>query len=349
MHRKSVLICVFLILVFVFTFIGCSFPSSGSPSGKTTTDSASGTEKKGSASGTGKKADSASQAGKKEDGGQTETASAGSKRDTVRQCLVPEASGEVTYGNDGVSIDASNTAEGYVMVCYQGGASKVKLQVTTPDAVTYTYTMSGGSYETFPLSEGDGSYKLDVLENVQDDMYALLFSQDIQVKTADEFRPFLYPNQYAWFTQEDKAVAYGVELSEEASGDLDYVERVYLYVTGNITYDEELAATVKSGYLPDVDRTLQTKKGICFDYAALMAALLRSQGIPTKLQIGYSGDAYHAWISVYLTETGWVDGIIEFDGRNWSLMDPTLAASNSRSSLKKYIGDGNNYTVKYSY
>ena len=80
-----------------------------------------------------------------------------------------------------------------------------------------------------------------------------------------------------------------------------------------------------------------------------MAALLRSQGIPTKLQIGYSGDAYHAWISVYLTEIGWVDDIIEFDGKSWSLMDPTLAAGNSRSSIKKYIGDGDNYTVKYSY
>lgn len=44
-----------------------------------------------------------------------------------------------------------------------------------------------------------------------------------------------------------------------------------------------------------------------------------------------------------------MDSIIEFDGKHWSLMDPTLAAGNSRSSLKKYIGDGKNYTVKYSY
>ena len=70
---------------------------------------------------------------------------------------------------------------------------------------------------------------------------------------------------------------------------------------------------------------------------------------PTKLEVGYSGEAYHAWISVYLHEVGWVDNIIEFDGKDWSLMDPTLAASNSASSVKKYIGDGSNYTVKYSY
>ena len=94
---------------------------------------------------------------------------------------------------------------------------------------------------------------------------------------------------------------------------------------------------------------MQTRKGICFDYASLMSALLRSQGIPTKLVVGYSGTAYHAWISVYLDEAGWVDNIIEFDGKDWSLMDPTLAANNDEDSVKKYVGDGSNYIVKYSY
>lgn len=80
-----------------------------------------------------------------------------------------------------------------------------------------------------------------------------------------------------------------------------------------------------------------------------MAAMLRSQSIPTKLVIGYSGNAYHAWTSVYVAEIGWIDNVIEFDGTNWSLIDPTLAANNSAASVKKYIGDGSNYTVKYSY
>ena len=102
-------------------------------------------------------------------------------------------------------------------------------------------------------------------------------------------------------------------------------------------------------YIPDIDATMQTRKGICFDYASLMSALLRSQGIPTKLVVGYSGTAYHAWISVYLDEAGWVDNIIEFDGKDWSLMDPTLAANNDEDSVKKYVGDGSNYIVKYSY
>ena len=102
-------------------------------------------------------------------------------------------------------------------------------------------------------------------------------------------------------------------------------------------------------YLPDIDETLSTKKGICFDYASLMSAMLRSQRIPTKLDVGYSGEVYHAWISCYVDEVGWVDGISKFDGRHWSLMDPTLAASNSATNVKKYVGDGSNYTTKYTY
>ena len=259
MHRKLP-ICVFLIFAFVFAFIGCSFQSSGSPSGKDAGEEAADTKEASSGIG------NAKAAGKKAEAG---------GRATVQTCLVPEASGDVTYGDDTVSIDASHTDEGYVMIRYQGGASKVKVQITVPDSTTYTYTLAGSSYETFPLSEGDGSYKVDVLEHVQDDMYALAFSQEMQVELADEFRPFLYPNQYAWFTRDDETVACGIRLSGESADDLDYVERVYLYIIENITYDEELAATVTGGYLPDVDRTLQTKKGICFDYASLMAAMLR--------------------------------------------------------------------------
>ena len=81
-----------------------------------------------------------------------------------------------------------------------------------------------------------------------------------------------------------------------------------------------------------------------------MTAMLRSQNIPTKLVTGYTGSAYHAWISTYTKETGWVEGVIFFDGVSWKLMDPTFASSsNSSDAIMKYIGDGKNYTVKYLY
>ena len=80
-----------------------------------------------------------------------------------------------------------------------------------------------------------------------------------------------------------------------------------------------------------------------------MTAMLRSQQIPTKLEVGYAGEVYHAWISCYVDEIGWVDNIIEFNGETWSLMDPTLAANNNSSAVQEYIGDGSKYVVKYTY
>ena len=235
------------------------------------------------------------------------------------------------------------------MVRYTGPADKSRLQMTAPDGTLYSYFLKPGDYQTFPLSGGSGSYHLEIYEHAYDNKYALAFPRDLEVSLQDEFKPFLYPNQYCWYTADSEAVKYGMELSDASTSDLNYVEQVYDYVTGTISYDEELAKNIPTDYIPDIDAVMASKKGICFDYASLMAAMLRSQGIPTKLEVGYSGQAYHAWISVYLQETGWVDGIISFDGKDWTLMDPTLAAGNDRASVKKYIGDGSHYTVKYTY
>ena len=274
--------------------------------------------------------------------------SSGQKRADAYASLVPTASGETCYGDDSVSIDASNISDGYVMVRYTGRSEKAKAQITIPDGTVYTYTIKGSDYNTFPLTGGNGDYTLKVYEWVVDNSYALAFSKDLSVSLSDEFKPFLYPNQYVWFTGDSQVVALGRELSDQSADDLDYVQNYY-YVIRNISYDNDKAENTPTDYVPDIDTILEEKKGICFDYASLMAALLRSQSIPTKLEVGYSGEAYHAWISVYLTESGWVDNIIEFDGKDWVLMDPTLAANNSSKAVAKYIGDGSKYTVKYSY
>ena len=151
------------------------------------------------------------------------------------------------------------------------------------------------------------------------------------------------------FSKESKIVSKASDIVKNATSDLDAVSSVYHYVINNITYDTKKAETVENGYLPDVDKTLETQKGICFDYAALMTSMLRSQGIPTKLQIGYAGKVYHAWISVYLEETGWIDDIIQFDGKHWERMDPTFASANNNSKkILNYIGDGDNYVTRYT-
>lgn len=271
-------------------------------------------------------------------------------RDNTPYILTPEASGKTVYENEYASIDASHTDQGYVMIHYLGNCDKVKVQIIGADEEAYTYLLNQDcEWNTFPFSRGSGNYTVRVLENVSGDSYAIALTQDITVTLENDFLPFLYPNQYVNFSADSKAVTKAQELAASADTDLNVVSNVYHYIIQNISYDTQKAETVTYGYTPDIDDTLATGKGICFDYAALMTAMLRTQHIPTRLEVGYSGEAYHAWISTYIQDIGWIDNIIEFDGNTWKLMDPTLAAENSEEAAEKYIGDGSHYTVKYYY
>ena len=270
-------------------------------------------------------------------------------RSNTPQCLTPTADGISEVHNDVSSIDYSNASEGYIMAVYTGTSPKVKMQIVGSNAVTYTYNLTGSDYEAFPLSSGSGSYTVTVYENLSGNQYVICLTTSVDVALTSDFRPYLYPNQYCDFNASSDVVAKARELAEPADSDLDVVTNVYNYIIENISYDYDKASTVPSGYIPDVDQVLASGTGICLDYAAVMTSMLRSQRIPTRLEVGYAGDAYHAWISTYISDIGWVNGIVEFDGQSWELMDPTFAASNSEEALREFIGEGTNYLVKYMY
>ena len=264
---------------------------------------------------------------------------------TVR---MPSAPGSKIESSAKAAIDYSNAAQGYIMVKYSGSNPKVKLQITGPNKVTYTYTLHKGDYTAFPLTADSGTYTANIFENVSGTSYALALGTSFSAELSNSLAPYLYPNQYVNYTEQSKAIAKGEELAAKASTKIGVVQEVYNYLISNVVYDHQKAATVKSGYTPNVDSTLATKTGICFDYAALMATMLRTQDIPTRLEVGYvSGGIYHAWVSVYIPEQGWINGLIKFDGSNWSMMDPTFAASSSVP--QSYTTASYSYSVKYLY
>ena len=191
--------------------------------------------------------------------------------------LLPVAGGTAVESGGGAEIDYSNISDGYVMVRHAGANSKrLRVQVVGPNT-TYTYDLPTGGWSTFPLSDGNGSYKVMALQNTEGKKYAKLASVTFQVALTDEFAPFLRPNQYVDYGAAPNTVGKAAELTAGSSDGLDKVAKVYDFVVGNLTYDEKKAATVKSGYLPVLDTVLSTKTGICFDYAALMTGMLRSQ------------------------------------------------------------------------
>lgn len=269
---------------------------------------------------------------------------------TASPILLPVASGSKTVSCDRAIIDYSNTSNGYIMMLYRAYGKKVKAQVTCPNGLIYIYDVHSNVWESFPLSEGNGKYTCTLLENVGSDRYSQLLSTSFDVTIEDEFAPFIRPNQYVNYVSADTAIATAKTLVSGKRTDIEKVVAVYDWVVSNLTYDTALASNVKLGYLPVLDSVIQRKKGICFDYAALMTGMLRSQFIPCKLVVGYAGTSYHAWISVYTKETGWVDNVLYFDGKSWHRMDPTFASTAGKSSeVMRFIGDGRNYKAKYVY
>ena len=267
----------------------------------------------------------------------------------VSVILQPEASGTEEIRTEDAVVDYSHAEDGYMMVRFLTATEKrLKVQVKGP-TTTYTYNLPVDEWTVFPLSDGNGNYKTVVYENVSGNQYATVMTASFSVELADEFAPFLRPNQYVNYVDAPNSMALGADLCYGLEHPLDKVEKVYDYVVTNLSYDYEKAATVKSGYLPELDLVLEAKKGICFDYAALMTAMLRSQEVPCKLVVGYAGQTYHSWISVWTEENGWVDGAIFFDGQSWMRMDPTFASSQARSDeIMEFIENGN-YRVKYLY
>ena len=268
---------------------------------------------------------------------------------------IPVATGEMLFESGNVLIDYGNSHEGYCMIKYIGGSDKkIKILTMSPNDIVYTYNCNkGGEFNTIPFTQGDGTYVVNVLEQLQGNEYITIAAKTLEVQIEDEMSPFLHANQYVNFTAETLEVADAQKLYSETETDIEFVEMVYDYTQAHIKYDEEKANQILegklTGYIPNLDEIYKTGKGICFDYAVMMVAMLRMQGIPTKLNIGYVGDVYHAWISVFTEEEGWIDNIVEFNGTDWIYMDPTYADTTSNKSFKSYVGEGIGYVEKYIY
>lgn len=269
--------------------------------------------------------------------------------------LTPNASGVLTFANSLATIDYSNTNDGYVMAKYAGTLSKIKVQVTNPAGVTQTYNLNAnGNYESYPLTGGNGTYTIVILEYVvlPDGRagYSKANTGTFNVTLSSALAPFLRPSNYVPYSLGDSAVTKSSQLCGGAKTDLEKVDRVYSWLVENVVYDKAFASSIiEGGYVADTEKVINQKKGICLDYAGTMAAMLRSQNIPTQVISGdTSGGGFHAWVNVYIKDVGWVHGTIYFDGSEWHRMDPTYdASSKSSDSILQYIGNGSNYLPKY--
>ena len=260
-------------------------------------------------------------------------------------------------------VDTANKDSAYIRARYTAQTAKrvkIKIEYTNAKGSTtaYSYDLNGkGDWEIFPLQQGNGKYVVKVMENIEGTRYSVKQTVDLDVKYANPNAPFLIPMQLINYTETSKVVKKAAELCASQGTDLLKAQACIKWIEDTIKYDTDKAKQIVNGqltgYIPSIDVIFDAKKGICFDYSSVLAAMLRSQGIPTKLVMGYvpvnGSNVYHAWNEIFIAGQGWVktNAQISFDGKSWSRADSTFSSGGSNNN--EYIGNGSNYAKDKEY
>ncbi|MGI5970618.1 MAG: transglutaminase domain-containing protein [Oscillospiraceae bacterium] len=221
-------------------------------------------------------------------------------------------------------IDVSTASEGYFTVHYSDGSDiRMKVGVEYGEKEIY-YNYTAGEDIAYPFANGSGDYSIAVYQNVSGTSYKAVLSERVSVNIEEKYSQYLVSTSEITFSDTDAVGKKAAELAGGKSTDTEKVVAFYNYIVSNFSYDYEFARKVKSGlithYTPNTNRILEAKKGVCYDFSALFAAMCRSQGIPSVITKGYYSGVRHAWNKVY------VNG-------GWYAIDLTYAISNNAPTV----------------
>ena len=236
----------------------------------------------------------------------------------------------IAYGEETKYIESSGVklynsqsreVEGVVEVQGETSNSKIKLLlVRDEEQVWYEVKLNSGRFhEQLWLNKGTGKYTVYVMVNEYDKKYS--FGPKFSVNNIKEVNPYLVPDKY--IESGDKLmIDKAAELTKSAVGDLEKASAIYSWVKDHVQYDyKKYNEHQNNNYDNEYGAllALESGKGVCFDYAALVAALGRAAGIQTKLVTGtgllQGSSGYHAWNEMYIAEQ-----------QQWIKLDATFAS-----------------------
>lgn len=245
-------------------------------------------------------------------------------------------------------IDIQNNQNGTITVKYDNSAGdKIKVVVVKSDSTKkYTYDIPTGQKKiNCGLSQGNGTYIVKVCKNSSGKKYSVLHTEKVVQKLKDPNQVFLGSNQIVNWTTTNHAITYANQLTKNSKTEMKKIETVYKYIVENYSYDYKKLKKINNttGYIPNIDSVYRSKKGICYDIAALNASMLRSLGIETKLIMGYStqpglSGVYHAWNKVYNSDT-----------KQWMILDLTYDMSKYDKADYKVMKKSAKYYSNESY
>lgn len=219
-----------------------------------------------------------------------------------------------------ITIDTQKADEGVIRVSSDKLDKKIKVMVEK-GSTKYYYDLNKEE-EFFPLQLGQGNYTVTVLENSSGNKYKALAKKSFKADISGDNSVYLKSIQLVFWEENMEAIKLAKAIAKDEQDKAKVVQVIYDYIINNIQYDYEKIDKLSTDYIPEIDSILKDKKGICYDYSSLFSAMLRSQGIPTKLVKGYRNEinTYHAWNEVYL-DGSWK--IIDTTYDSWTLKNGT--------------------------
>lgn len=227
----------------------------------------------------------------------------------------------------GVSLlkPIDNNVEGFIEISGKTTHKKIEILVEKEkNKISYDVDLIDGNfYKKIWLIDGKGDYKISIMVHIKDRLF--YYGPSITVKNNYEPNKYLVPTKHVESDNED-IIKLAEQITKNKKTELEKSKEIYNWIVKNIKYDYDKREKIllkdystKNGAL----YALEQKKGVCYDYATLFAALNRSIGIQTKIIKGTGIDGkiseLHAWNEVYISKED-----------KWIPVDTTFGATSKR-------------------
>jgi len=208
---------------------------------------------------------------------------------------------------DEIVVSTSLSSQGIVAVDIKtNSTSRMKLKVAKGNEALY-YDVDSDHHVDVPLQMGDGAYTIKVFRHIVKNDYQAVYTEDVSFTAQNPNDVFLASSDIVNMRASSNVSTLTQDVVGNATDDRKKVERIAGFVVQDFKYDKHKVGTLTTDYIPNIDTVISDKSGICYDFAALTAAMLRQAGIPAKLVMGYRNDSevYHAWNEV-LVDGEWL-------------------------------------------
>lgn len=263
------------------------------------------------------------------------------------------------YSNKYVKINTNTASKGYIEVQYiEPNGYNIEVNVNTKVANQRGTTGAWHYYTTFKapctlkvaLTYGNTEYTINVWSTMNGEygnMPSKKAELTIKLSNVSQTGGFLLSTGEVIYNQDMNFIKKANEIAATCSNGFEVVSKIYDWLTSYMSYKIYEETSVRH-YKCNLQTVYNRKAGVCYDYAVVLAAMLRSQGIPCKVVFGkYSNSTSgngHAWNEVYITQSGSIStNKLAIDGKKWCRLDPTLTSVNPYPESITFMNNSSNY------